>query len=33
LGQSMDFMRRTADEIRDAVHRLVGTDLLALTDN
>lgn len=33
LGQSMDFMRRTADEIRDAVHRLVGTDMLALTDN
>lgn len=30
LGQSMDFMRRTADEIRDAVHRLVGEDLLAL---
>jgi protein-tyrosine-phosphatase len=32
LGQSMDFMRRTAEEIRDAVHRLVGADLLAITD-
>jgi protein-tyrosine-phosphatase len=32
LGQSMDFMRRTAQEIRDAVGRLVGADLLALTD-
>ena len=31
LGQSMDFMRRTADEIREAVHRLVGADLLSLT--
>lgn len=31
LGQSMDFMRRTAQEIRDAVQRLVGADLLALT--
>jgi protein-tyrosine-phosphatase len=30
LGQSMDFMRRTAEEIRDAVHRLVDADLLAL---
>ncbi|MEW6553129.1 MAG: hypothetical protein AB1384_02445 [Actinomycetota bacterium] len=33
LGQSMDFMRRTAAEIEDAVHRLVGVDLLALNDN
>jgi protein-tyrosine-phosphatase len=31
LGQSMDFMRRTAQEIQDAVQRLVGADLLALT--
>ena len=31
LGQSMDFMRRTAQEIRDAVKKLVGADLLALT--
>jgi protein-tyrosine-phosphatase len=32
LGQSMDFMRRTAEEIRDAVYKLVGADLLAITD-
>jgi protein arginine phosphatase len=32
LGQSLDFMRRTALEIRDAVSRLVGADLLALTE-
>ncbi|GEM_PF-565125 len=32
LGQSMDFMRRTALEIRDAVLCLAGSDLLALTD-
>jgi len=31
LGQSMDFMRRTAHEIREAVHKLAGADLLALT--
>lgn len=30
LGQSMDFMRRTAEEIRDAVRRLLGPDLLSL---
>ncbi len=30
LGQSMEFMRRTAHEIRDAVRSLVGADLLAL---
>ena len=30
LGQSLDFMRRTAGEIRDAVIRLAGPDLLAL---
>jgi protein-tyrosine-phosphatase len=33
LGQSMDFMRRTADEIKDAIHRLVGSDLLGLTSD
>jgi protein-tyrosine-phosphatase len=32
LGQSMDFMRRTAQEIKDAIHRLVGADLLALKE-
>jgi protein-tyrosine-phosphatase len=32
LGQSMEFMRRTAHEIRDAVHCLVGADLLALKE-
>lgn len=31
LGQSMDFMRRTAAEIKEAINRLVGVDLLALT--
>lgn len=31
LGQSMDFMRRTAQEINEAVRRLAGADLLALT--
>jgi protein-tyrosine-phosphatase len=31
LGQSMDFMRRTAQEIQDAIHQLVGADLLSLT--
>ena len=30
LGQSMHFMRRTAEEIREAVHRLAGADLLGL---
>lgn len=30
LGQSTDFIRRTAVEIRDAIGRLVGADLLAL---
>jgi protein-tyrosine-phosphatase len=30
LGQSMEFMRRTAEEIREAVHRLVRDGLLAL---
>lgn len=33
LGQSMEFMRRTAHEIRDAVRCLVGKDLLALKDS
>lgn len=32
LGQSMEFMRRTAEEIREAVHKLVGADLLAVMD-
>ncbi len=32
LGQSADFMRRTAREIEGAVHSLVGADLLALKD-
>jgi len=32
LGQSMEFMRRTAHEIRDAVRCLVGTELLALKE-
>lgn len=31
LGQSMDFMHRTAQEIREAIRRLVGADLLSLT--
>ncbi|MBC7229070.1 MAG: hypothetical protein H5T74_01595 [Actinobacteria bacterium] len=30
LGQSMDFLRNTAREIREAVQRLLGPDLLAL---
>lgn len=30
LGQSMDFMRRIAGEIEDAVRRLLGPDVLAL---
>ena len=32
LGQSMDFMRRTAEEIKEAVLKLVGSDLLALKE-
>jgi protein-tyrosine-phosphatase len=31
LGQSMDFMRRTAEEIRESVQQLLGPDLLALS--
>jgi protein arginine phosphatase len=30
LGQSMDFMRRTAEEIRESVRQLFGPDLLAV---
>lgn len=30
LGQSMDFIRRTAEEIRESVHLLMGTDILAI---
>lgn len=31
LGQSMDFMRRIAEEIEDAVRRLLGPDVLAVS--
>lgn len=30
LGQSLDFMRRTAEEIRESVHQLMGPGVLAI---